>query len=495
MAWKKFSLRARTLLILVALVLTTLCGGLVAMWHTYKMDSLFTSVIDAKVTGFQAAEELETALVRQKGLTTYFFLDGNPDWLKQLQELNLSFNTWLRKARSLAQSEKELGILNQIESKYLHYTFARDQVIEFYKAGKRVDGARRHWDVRKEFFAIRALCDQYKQIQKEDIGLARARSRAQARTINTLALVAVPGVLVLGIVLAYILLKQILGPIRQMAMGAAGSEGTLGFPDEMKALNSRMKSLIENVDQTQSQLQQSQEHLIQAEKLAMVGKLAAGVAHSIRNPLTSVNMRLFSLQKTLQLTPPQQDDFEVISEEIRHIDTIVQNFLEFSRPPKLKMQKISPSDVVDMALQLLRHRLDSYGVRVAIQRERRLPKVETDPEQLKEVLINLLINACDALGGGGSIVIREEEGVAEPLGQVVVIRVSDNGPGIPKSVQDKIFLPFFSTKEEGTGLGLSIANRIVEEHGGWLSLKSKQGEGSTFTITLPCREDAVWARS
>ncbi|UCG12610.1 MAG: histidine kinase, partial [Deltaproteobacteria bacterium] len=129
------------------------------------------------------------------------------------------------------------------------------------------------------------------------------------------------------------------------------------------------------------------------------------------------------------------------------------------------------------------------------ERQRRLPQIEADPEQLKEALINLLVNACEAVGEGGSIVIREEEGVAEPLGQVVVIRVSDNGPGIPESLQDKLFQPFFSTKEEGTGLGLSIAFRIVEEHGGWLSLKSREGGGATFVITLPSKEEVVWPRS
>jgi signal transduction histidine kinase len=310
-----------------------------------------------------------------------------------------------------------------------------------------------------------------------------------------MTLVALPSVLVLGILLAYILLNQVLKPIRILSMESGGMEMDGPLPMEMTALRQRVHSLIENVDQTQSELEQSRAHLLQAEKLAMVGKLAAGVAHTIRNPLTSVNMRLFSLERSLELSQTQQEDFEVISEEVRHIDTIVQNFLEFARPPKLKIQSISPSEVVDMALQLLRHRLESYGVQVELDRQHRLPMVEADPEQLKEVLINLLVNGCEAMGEGGLIVIREEEGVAEPLGRVVVIRVKDNGPGIPKSVRDKVFQPFFSTKEEGTGLGLSIAYRIVEEHGGWLSLKSKEGEGTTFTITLPCREDAAWARS
>ncbi len=465
------------------------------MWHTYRMGHLFTSVIDTAVMGLQAAEELETALVRQKGLTTYYFLDGNPDWLSQLEELNESFNTWLKKARNSAQTDNERSILNQIESEYLRYIFARDQVIELYQAGKREAGAQRHWDVRKQFFAIQGLCDQYKAIHKEEISQARIESRAQTKMIKGMTLVALPSVLVLGVLLAYILLNQILKPIRILSMEAGDIEINSSLPREMTALSQRVHSLMENVDQTQSELQQSRAHLLQAEKLAMVGKLAAGVAHTIRNPLTSVNMRLFSLERSLELSQTQQEDFEVISEEVRHIDTIVQNFLEFARPPKLKIQSISPSEVVDMALQLLRHRLESYGVQVELDREHRLPMIEADPEQLKEVLINLLVNGCEAMGQGGLIVIREEEGVVEPLGRVVVIRVKDNGPGIPKSVRDQVFQPFFSTKEEGTGLGLSIAYRIVEEHGGWLSLKSKEAEGTTFTITLPCREDAVWARS
>ena len=465
------------------------------MWHTYRMGHLFTSVIDTAVMGLQAAEELETALVRQKGLTTYYFLDGNPDWLSQLEQLNESFNTWLQKARNSAQTDNERSILNQVESEYLRYIFARDQVIQLYQAGKREAGAQRHWGVRKQFFAIQALCDQYRAIHKEEINEAWKQSRSQTRMMKGMTLVALPSVLVLGVMLAYILLNQILKPIRILSMEAGDVDITSPLPKEMTALRQRVHTLMENVDQTRSELKQSREHLVQAEKLALVGKLAAGVAHTIRNPLTSVNMRLFSLERSLELSQNQREDFEVISEEVRHIDTIVQNFLEFARPPKLKMQSISPSEVVDMALQLLRHRLESYGVRVELERQNPLPKIAADPEQLKEVLINLLVNACEAMGEGGLIVIREEEGVAEPLGRVAVIRVKDSGPGIPKAVRHRVFEPFYSTKEEGTGLGLSIAYRIVEEHGGWLSLKSKEGEGTTFTITLPCKEDAAWARS
>jgi signal transduction histidine kinase len=205
-------------------------------------------------------------------------------------------------------------------------------------------------------------------------------------------------------------------------------------------------------------------------------------------------MRLFSMERTLELTATQREDIEVISEEIRHIDTIVRNFLEFSRPPKLKIQSVSPSDVVDSAIQLLRHRIESYGVEVEVYRQRKLPEVDGDPEQLKEVLVNLMVNACDAMADGGKITIREEAGQTKPMGRVAVIRVSDTGPGVPEGIKEKVFQPFFSTKEEGTGLGLSIAARIIQDHKGCLNLRSREGKGATFIITLPCRGDVAWLR-
>ena len=495
--WKTLSLRSRIFLILGALMVMTLCGAIVTTWYTYQSDSLFNQVLDKDVTALQAATELEMALVMQKGLVTYFFLDGDLKWLEQLEEYHHTFEEWLTRARQLSSNNKAREFLNQIESEYARYIGSRDQVIDLYRTGEKELGAKIHWKVRERFFKIYELIEQYRDVHSESILQAKQEIRRRTRFVNAVALAALPTVVLLGMLQAYILLYQVLGPIRAMALTADPTERGTQISDEVKALGHRVRNLMKDVDQTQTELQWSREHLLQAEKLAMVGKLAAGVAHSIRNPLTSVKMRLFSMERTLSLNETQAEDLEVISEEIRHIDTIVQNFLEFSRPPKLKMQKISPSDVVDMAIQLLRHRLESYGVGVEIIRKRTLPLTDADPEQLKEVLVNLLVNACEAMGGkDGAITIQEEEGVVAPLGHVVVLRVTDNGPGIPESIHDKVFQPFFSTKDEGTGLGLSIARRIVEEHGGWVNLKSKEGKGTTFTITLPCTtEEKGWVRS
>lgn len=265
--------------------------------------------------------------------------------------------------------------------------------------------------------------------------------------------------------------------------------------DEVQAIGRKVQALMDDVDQAHLDLEASRDHLMQSEKLAMAGRLAAGVAHTIRNPLTSVKMRLFSLERGLSLDGAQKEDFEVIAEEIGHIDTILRNFLEFARPPKLAAQPVSLSDVVDTVLTLLTHRLESYNVDVTLVRQRRLPEIDADADLLKEALVNLVLNACEAMVEGGSITICEEVGILEPYGHIVAVRVSDTGPGVPQGIIEKVFAPFFTTKGDGSGLGLSIVKRIVEEHGGWITLQSPEGGGATFTLVFPCEGDRGWHRS
>ncbi len=493
---KRFSLRIEIMFAVAALVAIALLGGITTIWMVHRLDSSLSSVINTRVSALNISQEMESSLGMQRGLLSYYFIDGNSEWLTQFDQHRYAFEKWLKKAREVSDSEAEREILNTIESKYIRYTNLREQVIELYKAGKREEGYNLHKEVRSPFFSIRDLCEQFKQMQYEEIGALTRSVRSHVKFFTTAASLAMGFALTLGIILSVLLWSRVLVPIRLLSLtGDRKDQESVDERDEVKALEKKIQGLIESVDTTRSELEQSRSHLLQSEKLAQVGKLAAGVAHSIRNPLTSVKMRLFTMERTLALSPAEKEDFDVIAEEIRHIDTIVQNFLEFSRPPKLKIQRVSPSDVVDMAIQLLHHRVESYGVTMELMRHRRLPELDADPEQLKEVLVNLIVNACEAMGDGGRILISEDEGTTGPNGRVSVIRVSDNGPGIPESVRDRIFQPFFTTKEEGTGLGLSIAARIIEDHKGWLNVKCRPSKGTTFTITLPCQEDGAWLRS
>ena len=320
----------------------------------------------------------------------------------------------------------------------------RDQVIELYRKGQKEAGAELHWGVRDQFYEIYRLCENFKEGHQAQMDQNWSEYKRFARLVTAMAWGSFPIVGFLVILLSFVLYRQVLLPIRQLAhRSEREEEAPKSEENEIRALQQRFNGLVAHVDQTRTMLEQSQEHLVQTEKLALVGKLAAGFAHSVRNPLTSVKMRLFSLERSLRLNTTQKEDFDVISEEIRHVDTIVRNFLEFSRRPKLKFQRQSPSEVIDTALQLLHHRIESYGAEVFIERESNLPKIQLDAEQLKEVFVNLFLNAFEAQGDGGEIRIIEEVGEFESFGPAAIIRVRDSGPGVPEAAREKIFEPFF----------------------------------------------------
>jgi len=478
---EKIDLRYKLYLALSALGAISLLGALVMIWYTFQMQHLLTDIIEKNLAASQAAASLETALVKQKGLVTYYFLDGNPEWLKQFDAHRQIFKKRLNEARLLAQTEHQETAVGQIEQQYDDYMRIKDQVIAYYKQGEREKGARLHTTLRVQFEQILDLCEDYKESQTESIRQAQDKNNREALRLRYIALMAVTLSAGLVILLCWILARQILRPIAMLLDSATQRVHIDRSGNPVSALSNGVQGLIRTADQFQEELEKSREHLVHAEKLAMVGKLAAGMAHSIRNPFTSVKMRLFSLNRSLKLTAAQKEDFDVISQEIRHIDTIVQNFLEFSRPPKLIMQLVSPSTIVDTTLLLLAHRLKSYNANVHLVRKTKLPRVVADPEQIKEVLVNIMINACEAMTEGGTITIQEEVNGA---GQVC-IRITDNGPGISPADGEKIFQPFFTTKDDGTGLGLSIAKRIMDEHGGTLSQSSPEGGGACFAMTLP----------
>jgi len=487
--FSRISLRSRILVLIIVLAVINLSGSCLTLWYGFQTRNRYNSLIDHDVSALMAAQKLETALVMQKGLLTYYFLTNSSEWLEQLKKYENNFHQWLRKVRNVNTIQEAGPVINEIESRSIRYFLERAEVIGLYREGHREEGIRKHWQIRKQFFGILELADRFKKMHEKSIDEQREMLRKSTRNIFVFVLAQILGIVIVTIVLTLIIIKQVMRPIREILLRNEDAEIPLQTGDEIKNLSRVVNGMAAEIDQAHISLEKSRAHLIQSEKLATVGKLAAGMAHSVRNPLTSVKMRIFSLERSLRLNPMQKDDLEVISEEIRHIDTILKSFLEFARPPKLRFQMVSPSDVVDTAIQLLRHRFETYKTTVQVNRKMRLPRISADSDQLKEVLVNLMINACEAMGEGGFIHIVEEMGKHRSFGDAVTIRIEDSGPGIPEEILEKIFEPFYSIKEEGSGLGLSIAKRIIEDHGGEISAGSREGKGAVFSIVLPMKEN------
>lgn len=289
-------------------------------------------------------------------------------------------------------------------------------------------------------------------------------------------------VIVLTTLMWFVIDQEVLKPLNQIHE-IAHAEDDKG----LIKVAATMREMRDSIEKTQAALDESHETLRQVEKLAMVGKLAAGVAHSVRNPLTSVNLRLFSLSRGLKLNARQEEDFKVIADAVRHIDSVLSNFLEFSRRPHLNRKHISPRFVVDSCLKLLDNRLSTFPVQVKKKYMDSVPDIFADPDQLQEALLNILLNACESIDYNGTIEVSESIHRLDDE-DFIFISIKDSGPGIDHDIES-LFVPFYSTKEQGTGLGLPIAKGILEEHGGDIYVYSSPGQGTKMSLAIPLTHD------
>jgi signal transduction histidine kinase len=225
--------------------------------------------------------------------------------------------------------------------------------------------------------------------------------------------------------------------------------------------------------------------LLTAEKLASVGKLAACVAHEVRNPLTAIKMWLFSLRKAVGNTPELEHRFDVIAEEITRLEGIIRSFLEFSRPPALKPRPERLSLLLDKTLELFLPRIEGREIHLSREEAADVPPVMADGEQLKQVWLNLLNNAAEAAGPGGTIHISASAASEADGRPMAVVRIRNTGTPMPDDVRQRIFEPFFSTKENGTGLGLCIAAHIMARHHGRLVLEDSTDQETSFAVWIP----------
>ena len=226
---------------------------------------------------------------------------------------------------------------------------------------------------------------------------------------------------------------------------------------------------------------------LRAERLAAMGRMAAQVAHEVRNPLTAINVRLHSLKKNLAANSSEQEDAFVIGHEIERLERLVREFLQFATPSEPKLVTVSADSLFGRARSLLEEKLEKSSIQLDLQSVPDL-WLRVDPHQIEQVLIDLIQNAAESMEGGGLIRLRARAGQGQLPGStrpVVMLEVSDTGRGISPEVRKRMFDPFFTTKEQGTGLGLVIASRIVEKHHGALECRSEVNRGTTFTVLLP----------
>ena len=235
------------------------------------------------------------------------------------------------------------------------------------------------------------------------------------------------------------------------------------------------------------QLVESRQLVERQEKLASLGMLAAGVAHEIRNPLTAIKAWLYLQQKHLTPGTPEFADAELIGGEIDRLERIVKDFLQFARPSEPQFAVVPAEQPLREVQTLMEPELEKSKIKLVLD-EVVPAQIRIDPQQIKQVLINLIQNAADSIGENGTVTLRarrDEKRLDGRQTDVVILEVTDTGKGIPPEAEKRLFDPFFTTKDFGTGLGLPIAARIVEKHQGALQYQTQADFGTTFGIILP----------
>ena len=247
-------------------------------------------------------------------------------------------------------------------------------------------------------------------------------------------------------------------------------------------------------------LQNSQvyERMKERDRLAALGQMAAGLAHEIRNPLGSIKGAAQLLQPASGPAPDNntREFLDIIVEEVNRLNKIVSQFLDYARPYRGEQRPLEVNEVVRKTLQLLAKEQGQHEVEIVTNFAEGLPPVRADAEQMLQVFLNLSLNAVQAMPQGGRLLISTSLRRATRRGAAAAfleVRFRDTGVGIPPGDQRNLFIPFFTTKEKGTGLGLPISQRIIENHGGTIEVRSQPGEGATFTVLLPIESDAYAA--
>jgi two-component system NtrC family sensor kinase len=303
----------------------------------------------------------------------------------------------------------------------------------------------------------------------------------------------------------YILSRRVIKPVHELirttediGRGKFPSKTNLGGVREINQLNSALKKMYDEIEISKTKLKgniqaleesnqallRTQRELIASEKLASLGKLSAGVAHEIGNPLSAIRGYVEVLKKGYMLPDKERTEFlNSIEKEIERIDRIIRTLLDYSRPRGFELKRVDVNDVIRDAAEIVKTQGLLKSIDLKLELSPGLSPIEVDPHQLSQVFINLILNAKDAIIHDGTITISSYKTPDDGIG----VAIKDNGAGIPREIIDKIFDPFFTTKEpgKGTGLGLSVSQRIVHFFGGRIYVESEIGNGSAFKINFP----------
>jgi signal transduction histidine kinase len=485
--------------VLVGLAFLATC--LTGVWSINRLQMNRAVLLTNNVRSLQAAQNMEVRLRELRLHSLLYVMDPSPARRATIDKVHREFQEAYDRARESAHVSREQELLEKIGASYQRYRSALVQTPV--RAPSSNVSIVLHWADAHPVQHLLDSCEELVRVNRETRAVLAEESQAvssQGRTALVLAGVMGPvGGVIGGFGVAWGLSRSITRlsvRVRDIHAELDQEVGRvrLGTLTDLDPLDRRLEHLLQRVRDVINRMQEQQQEVLRAEQLAAVGQLAASIAHEVRNPLTSIKLLVGAALRGGSAQALTSEDLQVIHDEVSRLERKVQTLLDFARPPEAMRAPCDLRQIVYRSLDLVQGRLRQQGVQINLELPETPVSVRIDADQVTGVVVNLLLNALDAMPRGGRLDLTLS---ADADGQCRLC-VSDTGPGIAASVMSRLFTPFSSTKPTGTGLGLSICRRVVTDHQGTLTGANRAEGGACFTMTLPSdgeREGAFHAET
>ncbi len=501
--WKKVV--GPTALVSLLWVLVS-CGS----WYVLgRFDETQTRLLHQSRAVIQAAGAMEENLWRLQAA----LLDA-ADYLQKERTLHerlktetrsveQAFDEALHQAGENISTDEERTLVDTISNKFAAYrAFGRKQ---FAKDATTADKAsvEAAMDLARD---VAKPCEELSELAQrltDEAFQRRDRLRARVNVTRISFIILGPAV---GILLGLWVARGLHHTISEISVTLRGASGDLeqqiglvevSSTDELKglpALQQQVQAVSARIKQVAEELQRTRREAVRSERLAAVGELAAGVAHELRNPLTSVKLLIQAVQRNQMPASADEKRLQVVEQEIVRMETTIRELLDFARPPKPRRVCHDVRDTLRRALTLVMASAQQGRIAIEAQLGDAPAMVDADPAQLDQVFVNLLLNAIEAMSDGGSlhVAIDRQSGDGRPAKDGLLrIVFRDTGSGIPEQVMSRLFEPFVTSKERGIGLGLAISRKIMQEHGGRLTASNAPPGGAMFVVEVPLAHRAA----
>jgi signal transduction histidine kinase len=475
--------------VIIGLLLFLACLG--SAWYIDRLQSDMAKVLSRNVTSLQAAQELEIQVHRLRFYLFLNILDPKSEARQSsVDQDHERFEDALRKVCMTAHTSMELTLVAKIERVYGQYKEELAQIEE--QAGRQGTPVNlSKWAEQHPISNVIQPCEALLDLSRDTMKQTSEDNSRVSRQVRWLMILLgfvgpISGLLV-GFAVArglsrsiYQLSVRVQDMARATQLDQDVAAVSIQADGDMQNLDRQLQQVVARVEDVTERFERQQREMLRAEQLSAVGQLAASVAHEVRNPLTSMKMLVEAAQRARNPKPLSAEDLKVIHGEIARLEDTVQSFLDFARLPSPKRCRCELRQIIKQALDLIQARARQQKVEVITDVPEQVLDANVDQDQICNVLVNLFLNALDAMPQEGQLEVK----LAESPDGARQIEIADTGPGISADILPRLFTPFTSSKPTGTGLGLSICRRIVEEHGGTISAWNRPEGGACFLISL-----------